>query len=140
MPSCLKCGREYTLGQAFCPSCGATLTGSFSALKYKIKYRPSYSMLVVKLDAGQSVKGVAGAMTYMSPNIEAKTHMREKGFFGTLGVSLLGGQSFFVNDFTAVGNPGEVGLVSAPLGDIETLDIKPEGGYIINNNVRSRAR
>ena len=70
-------------------------------------------------------------MTYMSPNIDAKTRMRERGILATLGVSLLGAQSFFVNDYTAVGGSGEVGLVSAPLGDIEVLDVKPEGGYII---------
>jgi len=88
-------------------------------------------MLVVKLDSGQSVTGEAGAMTYMSPNVDARTRMRERGILGTLGLSFLGGQSFFVNDYTAVGSPGEVGLVSAPLGDIEVLEVKPEEGYII---------
>jgi uncharacterized protein (TIGR00266 family) len=88
-------------------------------------------MLVAKLDAGQSVTGEAGAMTYMSPNIDAKTRMRERGILATLGVSLLGAQSFFVNDYTAARGSGEVGLVSAPLGDIEVLDVKPEQGYII---------
>jgi uncharacterized protein (TIGR00266 family) len=88
-------------------------------------------MLVVNLEAGQSVTGEAGAMTYMSPSIDAKTRMRERGILATLGVSLLGAQSFFVNDYTAVGGSGEVGLVSAPLGDIEVLDVKPEQGYIV---------
>ena len=70
-------------------------------------------------------------MTYMSPSIDAKTRMRERGILATLGVSLLGAQSFFVNDYTAARGSGEVGLVSAPLGDIEVLDVKPEQGYII---------
>jgi len=131
MPSCPKCGREYELGQIFCSNCGASLEDKASALKYEIKYRPSYAMLVVKLEAGQSITGEAGAMTYMSSNINAKTRMRERGILGTLGLSFLGGQSFFVNDYLAVGGSGEVGLVSAPLGDIETLDVKPGRGYII---------
>jgi len=70
-------------------------------------------------------------MTYMSPNIDVKTRMRERGILGTLGLSFLGAQSFFVNDYSAVEGPGEVALVSAPLGDIEVLDVKPEEGYII---------
>jgi uncharacterized protein (AIM24 family) len=60
-------------------------------------------MLVVKLDVGQSITGEAGAMTYMSPNINVKTKMREQGILGSLGLSFLGGQSFFVNDFSATG-------------------------------------
>ena len=88
-------------------------------------------MLVVKLGDGQAITGEAGAMTYMSPNINVKTRMREQGILSSLGLSFLGGQSFFVNDFLASGGSGEVGLVSAPLGDIEVIDIRPEKGYII---------
>jgi uncharacterized protein (TIGR00266 family) len=131
MRTCPKCGQEYQIGQTFCSNCGASLEGESSLLKYEIKYRPSYSMLVVKLDPGQNITGEAGAMTYMTPNIQAKTRMRERGILGSLGLSLLGGQSFFVNDYTAVGAVGEIGLVSAPIGDIDILEVKPEGGYII---------
>lgn len=53
-------------------------------LEYEIKYRPSYSLLEIRLGPNETITGEAGAMTYMSPNIEAKTHMREKGILGTL--------------------------------------------------------
>ena len=131
MPNCQRCGREYQVGQVFCSNCGAPLPGIATAVNYEIKYRPSYSMLVVKLGDGEAITGEAGAMTYMSPNINVKTRMREQGILSSLGLSFLGGQSFFVNDFLASGGSGEVGLVSAPLGDIEVMDIKPEKGYII---------
>ncbi|MEJ2280627.1 MAG: AIM24 family protein, partial [Candidatus Bathyarchaeota archaeon] len=49
-------------------------------LDYKIKYKPSYSMLVVNLDPNESVTAEAGAMTYMEPNIEVNTRKREKSF------------------------------------------------------------
>ncbi|MGB2809880.1 MAG: AIM24 family protein, partial [Sedimentisphaerales bacterium] len=65
-------------------------------MKYEIKYEPSYAMLVVDLEAGESIVGEAGAMTYMTPNIEVETRMRERSLLGTIGLSLLGGQSFFV--------------------------------------------
>jgi len=88
-------------------------------------------MLVVSLDPGESVTAEAGAMTYMSPNIDVKTRMRERSILGTLGLTILGRQSFFVNDYTAPGEGGEVGFVSAPVGDIQTLEVTPSRGYII---------
>ncbi|MEJ2281782.1 MAG: TIGR00266 family protein, partial [Candidatus Bathyarchaeota archaeon] len=93
-----------------------------------------YSMLVVNLDPNESVTAEAGAMTYMEPNIEVNTRKREKSFLGTLGLSLLGRQSFFVNDYKAKDNSGEVAFVSAPVGDIETLEVKPNNGYIIQSS------
>jgi uncharacterized protein (TIGR00266 family) len=102
-------------------------------LEYEIKYKPSYSMLVVKLEPNESVTAEAGAMTYMEPNINVNTRKREKSLLGTLGLSLLGRQSFFVNDYQAQNTPGEVAFVSAPVGDIETLEVKPNQGYIIQS-------
>ena len=102
-------------------------------MEYEIKYKPSYSMLVVKLEPNESVTAEAGAMTYMEPNIDVKTRKREKSLLGTLGLALLGRQSFFVNDYKAKSTPGEVAFVSAPVGDIETLEVKPNQGYIIQS-------
>jgi uncharacterized protein (TIGR00266 family) len=103
-------------------------------MEYEIKYKPSYSMLVVKLEPNETVTAEAGAMTYMEPNINVNTRKREKSLLGTLGLSLLGRQSFFVNDYQAQNTPGEVAFVSAPVGDIETLEVKPNQGYIIQSS------
>ena len=103
-------------------------------MEYEIKYKPSYSMLVVKLEPNESITAEAGAMTYMNPNIDVKTRRREKSILGTIGLKLLGGQSFFVNDYRAQQKPGEVAFVSAPVGDIETLEVKPNQGYIIQSS------
>jgi len=102
-------------------------------LDYEIKYKPSYSMLVVKLEPKETVTAEAGAMTYMEPNVDVKTRKREKSLLGTLGLALLGRQSFFVNDYQAQNTPGEVAFVSAPVGDIEILEVKPNQGYIIQS-------
>ncbi|PIU58671.1 TIGR00266 family protein [Candidatus Bathyarchaeota archaeon CG07_land_8_20_14_0_80_47_9] len=103
-------------------------------MKYEIKYKPAYSMLVVSLEKGETITGEAGAMTYMDTAIEPHTRKREKSLLGSLGMSIIGRQSFWVNDYTAVAGPGEVGLVSAPVGDIETLEVKPNQGYIIQKS------
>ena len=103
-------------------------------MKYSIKYEPSYAMLVVNLKAGEEIVGEAGAMTYMSSNIEVRTRKRERSILGTLGMSLLGGQSLFVNDFYARGGPGQLGLAAAPVGDITKLDVEPGSGYVIQKS------
>jgi len=103
-------------------------------LEYEIKYKPSYSMLVVNLEPGESITAEAGSMTYMDPNTDVKTRRREKSILGTIGLKLIGRQSFFVNDYTAKQNPTEVAFVSAPVGDIDTLEVKANQGYIIQSS------
>ncbi len=100
-------------------------------MKYQIKYAPSYSMLVVNLEAGEQITGEAGAMTYMTPTMEIRTRKREKSLLGTLATAIIGGQSFFVNDYAAVGGAGEIALVAAPVGDVTKLDVQPTKGFII---------
>src|SRR3989337_841380 len=103
-------------------------------MKYEIKYKPSYAMLLVTLDQGETITAEAGAMTYMDPTIEAHTRKREKSLLGTLGLSIIGGQSFWVNDYTAISGQGEAAFAAAPVGDIETLEVKPNQGYIIQKS------
>ncbi len=88
-------------------------------------------MLVVNLEAGESITAESGSMTYMDPAVEVKTTMREKSFWGTLGLKLIGGQSFFVNHYTG---PGEIAFVAAPVGDIEKLEVTNDKGMIIQKS------
>src|SRR3990170_7822728 len=103
-------------------------------MKYEIKYKPSYAMLLVTLDQGETITAEAGAMTYMDPTIEAHARKRERSLLGTLGLSIIGGQSFWVNDYTAVNGPGEAAFAAAPVGDIETMEIAPGKGYIVQKS------
>jgi uncharacterized protein (TIGR00266 family) len=103
-------------------------------MKFQVKYQPSYAMLVATIDQGETLTAEAGAMTYMTPNIEVHTRKREKSLLGTLGLTLIGGQSFFVNDYTATSGSGEAAFVAAPVGDIKQLDIAPGSGYIIQKS------
>ena len=103
-------------------------------MKYEIKYKPSYALLVVKLDQGETITAESGALTYMDPSVEAHTRKREKSFWGTLGLSLIGRQSFWVNDYTANSPNAEAGFVAAPVGDIEKLEVQPGMGYVIQKS------
>lgn len=103
-------------------------------VKYEIKYKPSYSMLAVSLERGDSMVAEAGAMTYMDPNIEVHTRMREKSLLGSLGLSVIGKQSFWVNEYTASQGSGEAAFVAAPVGDIEVLEVNPNQGFVIQKS------
>jgi uncharacterized protein (TIGR00266 family) len=100
-------------------------------MKYDIEYKPSFSLLVVTLDPGESVRAEAGSLTYMQPEITVKTHQREKSFWGSLSLALIGGQSFFINEFTAASVAGKAAFSAAPLGDIDTIPLSPGRGYIV---------
>jgi len=100
-------------------------------MKYEIKYKPSYSMLVVTLDQDEKIVAEAGAMTYMDQTIEVHTRKREKSLLGSLGLAIIGGQSFWVNEYTATQGQAEAAFVAAPVGDIEMLEVKPDQGYVI---------
>jgi uncharacterized protein (TIGR00266 family) len=91
-------------------------------------------MLVATLEQGETITAESGAMTYMDPAIEVHTRKREKSLLGTLGLTLIGGQSFWVNDYTATSGPAEVAFVAAPVGDIKQLDIAPGSGYVIQKS------
>ena len=100
-------------------------------MKYEIKYKPSYALLVIDLEQGETITAESGAMTYMTPNMEAHTRKREKSFLSTLGLSIIGGQSFWVNDYTAANGTAQTAFAAAPVGDVATLEVKPNQGYII---------
>jgi len=91
-------------------------------------------MLVVKLNQGETITAESGAMTYMDPNVEVKTRKREKSLLSSIGLKLIGRQSFWVNDYSAASGSGEAAFVSAPVGDIEVLEVAPNQGYIVQKS------
>jgi len=52
------------------------------------------------MNKGESITANAGAMVYMSSNMDVDTKIRDGGFFAKLKVSTLRGQPLFVNEFT----------------------------------------
>jgi uncharacterized protein (TIGR00266 family) len=86
-------------------------------MQHEILYRPTYSLLSIRLEAGEQLSAETGAMVSMSANVQIETAMRG-GLFGALKRSVLGGESFFVNTFTAAGGPGEMTLAPSLPGDV----------------------
>jgi len=110
-----------------------TTTTNFQVLEYEIKYRPSFSILEVRLGAGEQITAEAGAMVYMSDGVLVKTRTRSGGLFQKVKVSILGGESFFVNDFFA-DRPSKIGLAAPPLGDVERLEVRPGLGFVVQSS------
>jgi uncharacterized protein (TIGR00266 family) len=97
-------------------------------MQHEILYKPSYSLLKIKLLGGESISAEAGAMVSMSDTIEMETKAKG-GVFGALKRSMLGGESFFVNTFKAAA-PGEVTFAPSLPGDIHDLELKGQTIYV----------
>jgi uncharacterized protein (AIM24 family) len=55
------------------------------------------------------------------------------GFFKKLKVTVLGGQSFFVNSYIAHEDNCFIGLTGPPIGDIVRMSINAENGLIVHS-------
>ena len=86
-------------------------------LNVDIRFSPSFAMATVKLNQGDGLQAEAGAMTGMSGGVQIETKA-QGGLLGGLKRSVLGGESFFINTFTASAGPGEVIVAPALPGDI----------------------
>ena len=108
-------------------------------MNVEILYRPSYSMGVIRLNGGEGVQVEGGSMVSMSPGVQVETRA-SGGLLKSLGRALLGGESFFVNTYTASTQGGEVMVAPALPGDLVTLDLNGEsllvqsGSYVASES------
>ena len=90
-------------------------------MQVDIQASPSFAMGTIRLGAGDSVKVEAGAMAAMSGGVEIQT-ASTGGLLGGLKRSVLGGESFFINTFTATSG-GEIAVAPKLPGDIVHLPL-----------------
>lgn len=90
-----------------------------SEFEHQIIGRPDFSRLSTALKAGQTIKAEASAMVSMDTNIGMVTKF--KGGFKRF----LGGESLFINEFTAEEFPGEITFASGLPGDIFHYHLEP---------------
>jgi uncharacterized protein (TIGR00266 family) len=96
-------------------------------MQYEILYRPSYSLVKINLAKGESVTAEAGAMVSMSSSVTIATEMKG-GLFGALKRSVLGGESFFINTFSA-SDAGEITFAPPMPGDIAAIELTGQTYY-----------
>ncbi len=85
-------------------------------MQTQIQYGPAYAAAIVTLAQGEQIRAESGAMVAMDPGIEIET-AATGGFMKSLSRSVLGGESFFQNTFTAT-RPGTVVFAPNLAGDI----------------------
>ena len=90
-----------------------------------VRYQPSYALAFVTLDTDESIQVEAGAMVGMSPDLSLSTEARG-GLIKSLTRSLFGGESFFLNSYTAVKSGDSVALAPPLPGDINVIEMKGE--------------
>ena len=100
-------------------------------MKFQITKDPM-SMLEIDMNKGESIRADGGSFVFKIGNFDIKTHTRE-GFLKNLKVSILGQESFFINDFNAMGDSCKLGLSGPPVGDIIEIPITAEQGFIIQS-------
>jgi uncharacterized protein (TIGR00266 family) len=91
-------------------------------MRVGIEYSPAYAIANIGLDEGEGIRTEAGAMVAMSPNMAMETKA-QGGVLGGLKRMALGGESFFINTYTALGGPGEVTVGPALPGDVIHLPL-----------------
>ena len=90
-------------------------------MKYEVLYGPAYALGVISLDAGEQIQAETGAMVSMSDTIKIETGMKG-GLMSGLKRSVLGGESFFINTFTAE-QAGQLTVAPALPGDVLALEV-----------------
>ena len=101
-------------------------------MKVNIEYRPSFALAIVGLAANEAVVAEAGAMVSMSSNVGIQTSARQKagggGVLKALKRSVLGGESFFMNTYTAtVDEDGALNTGCGQHEEVKKTDSEKEG-------------
>ena len=98
-------------------------------MEIESEYGPAFTMMTVTLAPGEQIKVEPGAMVAQSEGLEMKNGMGSGGGFGGFMKSMMksafGGESFFVNTYTAGPSGGWISLAPSSPGDIETFDLDP---------------
>jgi uncharacterized protein (TIGR00266 family) len=94
-------------------------------MQIRVEHRPSYALGIVDLAANESVRAETGAMVSMSANVQVQSGV-QGGLLKSAMRKVLGGESFFVNTFTASGGPGQVTFAPSLPGDISAMDVAGE--------------
>ncbi len=101
-------------------------------MQAKVEFDPSYSLLTIELDPGESIKAETGAMVAQA-GVGMKTGMGSGGLFGGIR-RMMGGESFFLNTFTGEGYGGWVSLAPPTPGDIGSFQLDPGENLFIQSS------
>ena len=93
------------------------------------EFKPAFTLMTANLGPGESIKVEPGAMVAQSYGLDMQTGMSGGGgvggFLKSMAKTALGGESFWLNTFTAGSSGGWISMAPSTPGDISTFDIEP---------------
>jgi len=97
-------------------------------VKTEIFYAPSYSLAVVSLAPGEKIQAESGAMVSMTEGVDMQTSSKG-GLMKGLKRAALGGESMFINTFTAQ-REAQITMAPAFPGDVRQMRLEHETMYV----------
>jgi uncharacterized protein (TIGR00266 family) len=97
---------------------------------------PDYAMAEVDLAANEQIQVESGSMVAMTANMQIQTQARGGVLSGLK--RMVGGESFFLNTYTAAGAPGRIMIAPAAPGDMRHVQLNGDffiqsGSYIASS-------
>ncbi len=93
------------------------------------EFGPAFTMMTANLKPGEQIKVEPGAMVAQSDEMSMKTGMSSGGglggFMKSMVRSAFGGESFFVNTYSAGPTGGWISMAPSAPGDINSFDLSP---------------
>ena len=153
---CHECGAENPPTSKFCSTCGAALKAStpsgsggltpldtnvehvqreYAGSRGRISYRidgTTLQVVTIELEPGEVLYSESGGMSWMTANIELKTH--SGGGLGKMFKRALSGESLFITDFYTTQGRGTVAFSCEFPGKIIPFDLKPGESLIVQKD------
>ena len=101
-------------------------------IPYRIEHNPAYASLILDVPANETVMVEASAMAAMDGNLQMKSKMKG-GLMKGIG-RMLGGESLFINEFTARGKSGELYISPGVPGDVKHYYVSRESSLMVQSS------
>lgn len=101
-------------------------------MQIDVSHPGSFALATLRLAPHESARAEGGAMVAMSTDMRIETKA-QGGLLRSLGRSALGGESFFLNTFTAGPSGGLLQLAPNLPGDVTVLDPSTVGAYLVHS-------
>ena len=103
-----------------------------SKIPYRVEHNPAYASLVLNVPANETVMVEASAMAAMDTCLQMKSKMKG-GLMKGVG-RMLGGESLFINEFTARGKNGELYISPGVPGDVKHYFVSSKCALMVQSS------